>query len=127
MNIETQVLALFEEGNPIPDLDGLEPIDIDAAAYLAILEQRSSECAARHKETRTEGWETIGCAVACRSLSGGHTWSGPHPGQPGKRRDATSDSTDAHHFWSTLPHNLADDNTESGNSLARDGNNLCPR
>ena len=42
MNIETQVLALFEEGNPVPDLDGLEPIDLDAAAYLATLEQRSS-------------------------------------------------------------------------------------
>ena len=42
MNIETQVLALFEEGNPIPDLDGLEPINLDAAAYLATLEQRSS-------------------------------------------------------------------------------------
>jgi hypothetical protein len=42
VNIETQALALFEEGNPIPDLDGLEPIDIDAAAYLATLEQRSS-------------------------------------------------------------------------------------
>ncbi len=43
MNIETQVLALFEEGNPIPDLDELEPVDIDAAAYLATLEQRSSQ------------------------------------------------------------------------------------
>jgi hypothetical protein len=43
VNIETQVLALFEEGNPIPDLDGLEPIEIDAAAYLATLEQRSSQ------------------------------------------------------------------------------------
>ncbi len=43
MNIETQVLALFEEANPIPDLDGLDPIDLDAAAYLATLEQRSIE------------------------------------------------------------------------------------
>ena len=42
MNIETQVLALFEEGNPVPDPDDSEPIDIDAAAYLATLEQRSS-------------------------------------------------------------------------------------
>lgn len=50
MNIETQVLDLFEEGNPIPDLDGLEPIDLDAAAYLATLEQRSSEVTQVHVE-----------------------------------------------------------------------------
>lgn len=55
MNIETQVLALFEEGNPIPDLDGLEPIDIDAAAYLATLEQRSSEMT--QLDTKQKGQE----------------------------------------------------------------------
>jgi hypothetical protein len=43
VNRETQVLALFEEGNPVPDLDTLEPVDIDAAAYLATLEQRSTK------------------------------------------------------------------------------------
>jgi hypothetical protein len=43
VSVESQVIALFEEGNPVPDLDGLETIDLDAAAYLATLSQRSSE------------------------------------------------------------------------------------
>ncbi len=43
MSVETQVLALFEKGNPVPELDGLERIDPDAAAYLATLIQGSSE------------------------------------------------------------------------------------
>lgn len=43
MSLEERVLTLFAEGNPVPDLDDLERVDIEAAAYLAILEQRSSE------------------------------------------------------------------------------------
>lgn len=43
MTIETEVLALFEEGNPVPDLSDLDSVALDAAAYLATLEQRSSE------------------------------------------------------------------------------------
>jgi len=43
VSVESQVIALFEEGNPVPDLDDLETIDLDAAAYLATLSQRSSE------------------------------------------------------------------------------------
>jgi hypothetical protein len=43
VSVESQVIALFEEGNPVPDLDGLETIDLDATAYLATLSQRSSE------------------------------------------------------------------------------------
>lgn len=42
MSNETKTLALFEEGNPIPDLDALEPISVDATAYLATLRARSS-------------------------------------------------------------------------------------
>jgi hypothetical protein len=52
VNRETQVLALFEEGNPVPDLDALEPLDIDAAAYLATLEQRSTNVS--QTSTRSE-------------------------------------------------------------------------
>jgi len=40
---ETELFALFEEGNPVPDLDGLGSVALDAAAYLATLEQRSSD------------------------------------------------------------------------------------
>lgn len=43
MSIENEVMALFEEGNPVPDLDALEPATVDAAVYLVTLEQRSSE------------------------------------------------------------------------------------
>lgn len=43
MSTETQILVLFEEGNPIPDIDQLERLDLDAAAYLATLHTRSSE------------------------------------------------------------------------------------
>jgi len=43
VTIETEVLALFEEGNPVPDLNDLDSVALDAAAYLATLEQRSSE------------------------------------------------------------------------------------
>ncbi len=43
MTTETEVFALFEEGNPVPDLDGLGSDALDAAAYLATLETRSSE------------------------------------------------------------------------------------
>jgi hypothetical protein len=40
---ETEVFALFEEGNPVPDLDGLGSDALDAAAHLATPETRSSE------------------------------------------------------------------------------------
>ena len=43
MSIENEAVALFEEGNPVPDLEALEPVTLDASAYLAALEQRSSE------------------------------------------------------------------------------------
>ena len=43
MTTETEVFALFEEGNPVPDLDGLGSDALDAAAYLATLETMSSE------------------------------------------------------------------------------------
>lgn len=43
MSIENEVMALFEEGNPVPDLDALESATVDAAVYLVTLEQRSSE------------------------------------------------------------------------------------
>lgn len=37
MSTETQIIALFEEGNPVPDVDALDPVDLDATAYLAAL------------------------------------------------------------------------------------------
>ena len=42
MSNQAQILSLFEEGNPVPDIDGLELIDVDANAYLATLSTRSS-------------------------------------------------------------------------------------
>lgn len=43
MSTEVRILALFEEGNPVPAVDGLEGPDLDAAAYLEILQYRSSD------------------------------------------------------------------------------------
>jgi hypothetical protein len=40
---ESRVLALFEEANPVPDERYIEGTDIETAAYLATLKQRSSE------------------------------------------------------------------------------------
>lgn len=58
MSIENEAVALFEEGNPVPDLEALEPVTVDAAAYLATLEQRSSEVTdlkAKQSETAPDG------------------------------------------------------------------------
>ena len=43
MSIENHVLALIEEGNPVPDPDQITDIPVEPAAYLATLNQRSSE------------------------------------------------------------------------------------
>lgn len=43
MSLEERVLTLFAEGDPVPDPDDLEPVEVEAAAYLATLEQRSGE------------------------------------------------------------------------------------
>lgn len=56
MTTETELFALFEEGNSVPDLNGLGSVDLDAAAYLATLEQRSSEVTqleTKQTETKT--------------------------------------------------------------------------
>lgn len=53
MSTEAQILALFEEGNPVPDIEGVEKIGLDAAAYLATLQTRSSAMT----QTRTESVE----------------------------------------------------------------------
>lgn len=43
MSIESHVLALIEEGNPVPDPDQITDLPVEPAAYLATLDQRSSE------------------------------------------------------------------------------------
>ena len=43
MSIEDRVMTLIDEGNPIPDPSDLDRDRLDAAAYLATLEPRSSE------------------------------------------------------------------------------------
>ncbi len=42
MSIETKILALFEEGNPVPDINGLDRVALDATSYLAALRAGSS-------------------------------------------------------------------------------------
>ncbi len=42
MSVEDRVIALIDEGNPIPDPNDLDRDRLDAAAYFATLEQRSS-------------------------------------------------------------------------------------
>ena len=71
MTTETEVFALFEEGNPVPDLDGLGSDALDAAAYLATLETRSSEVTqAGYQTNRTKGRQAISNDVAGRSRGG---------------------------------------------------------
>jgi len=43
VSVEDRVIALIDEGNPIPDPNDLDRDRLDAAAYLATLEPRSSE------------------------------------------------------------------------------------
>lgn len=52
MSIEDHVLALIEEGNPVPDPDEITDVPVEPAAYLATLNQRSSEVTER--DTRVE-------------------------------------------------------------------------
>lgn len=54
MSTEAQILALFEEGNPVSDIDGLGMFDLDAAAYLATLTTRSSEMTQIEEETEMQ-------------------------------------------------------------------------
>ena len=71
MTTETEVFALFEEGNPVPDLDGLGSDALDAAAYLATLETRSSEVTqAGYQTNRTKWRQAISNDVAGRSRGG---------------------------------------------------------
>jgi len=42
VSTETQILALFEEGDPVPDLDRFDMVDLDATAYLAALRAGST-------------------------------------------------------------------------------------
>ena len=43
MITEDRVMTIFVEANPAPDVDALELVEVGSAAYLATLEQRSSE------------------------------------------------------------------------------------
>ena len=42
MITEERVMTLFDEANPIPDVDSLDLVEVGATRYLATLEQRSS-------------------------------------------------------------------------------------
>jgi len=52
VSVEDRVIALIDEGNPIPDPNDLDRDRLDAAAYLATLEPRSS--AVTQVDTRRE-------------------------------------------------------------------------
>jgi ketosteroid isomerase-like protein len=52
VSVEDRVIALIDEGNPIPDPNDLDRDRLDAAAYLATLEPRSSEVT--QVDTRSE-------------------------------------------------------------------------
>ena len=43
MTTESQIAALMDEANPVPDLDTYQVNEVDVAAYLATLEQRSEK------------------------------------------------------------------------------------
>jgi hypothetical protein len=43
VSYETRLLTLFEEANPVPDEQTMEPVALEPAAYLATLETRSSD------------------------------------------------------------------------------------
>lgn len=61
MSIESHVLALIEEGNPVPDPDQITDVPVEPAAYLATLDQRSSEVTqldtrAEKPDNRRKAW-----------------------------------------------------------------------
>ena len=43
MTTEERVMTLFAEANPVPDLEKLDLVEVEAATYLATLNTRSSE------------------------------------------------------------------------------------
>lgn len=71
MTIESDVLALFEEGNPVPDLNALDPAVLDAAAYLATLDQRSrnvTQLDTRRAEQRETRRSSLTWAIAAAAV-----------------------------------------------------------
>ncbi|MFZ0012841.1 MAG: hypothetical protein WAL25_01880 [Acidimicrobiia bacterium] len=68
MSIEDQVLALIEEGNPIPDPETIVTLPAEPAAYLATLQRRSSDVVQLEEKSTTHGrrntwWLTLAAAV----------------------------------------------------------------
>lgn len=53
MSIEDHVLALIEEGNPVPDPEQITDAPVEPAAYLATLQERSSEVTQLDERTTT--------------------------------------------------------------------------
>ncbi len=54
MNSHDQLIALLEEGNPIPDPNALRRERVESAVYLATLKQRSSDVTQLHTRSKTE-------------------------------------------------------------------------
>ncbi len=54
MTTEAQAVALMDEANPVPDLDSYEVTEVEVAAYLATVEQRSSEVSQLETESKDE-------------------------------------------------------------------------
>lgn len=68
MSIENHVLALIEEGNPVPDPDQIADVPAEPAAYLATLQERNSEVTqlderAITTETSQSRWWVVAAAV----------------------------------------------------------------
>ncbi|MDX1467866.1 MAG: hypothetical protein R3258_00850 [Acidimicrobiia bacterium] len=54
MTTESQIVALMDEANPVPDLDKYQVNEVDVAAYLATLERRSQKMTSTDTRPTTE-------------------------------------------------------------------------
>lgn len=75
MSKETQILALFEEANPVPDDQVMVRSDAEPAAYLATLQQRSSDVIqiderAEEQKTTRKPWLIAATAAALVVVAG---------------------------------------------------------
>lgn len=75
MSNDLRTLALFTEANPVPDESKLETFDVEPAAYLATLQQRSSEVIEIDEKTdkqtrKRSGWWIAAAAAALVMVAG---------------------------------------------------------